>query len=166
MSAQYDQIEYCELAEDTSVEALTMKIFVPKLQGLMNMTTEAQDSSVNKNIVINDDGGGVSSSCKNNAPIVARVVDPPMHKHSHHDCEGCPCPNASHGNTCGSSSILSVCPHYHHDHHFPHPGDDRVGTIPAGTKMICIMMNNNPKDIWVTRWLCEWPGRSMKWWYR
>lgn len=158
-----NQIEYCELAEDTDPEALTMKIFVPKLQGLMNMTSEAQSSSVNTSVVLNDDGGGVSSSVNSQAPIIAKVVDPPQHKHPHHDCQGTPCPNASHPNTCCGDSILNPCAHYHHDHHFPHPG--AKGKIPAGTKMICIMMNDNPKDIWVTRWLCEWPGRSMTWWH-
>ena len=151
--ADFEQFEYCYLVEDTDPEATSMKIFVPKLMGNMSMSNKTSKKNVNKQCLMNDDDSGVDSSVQTQNFIVGKVQDPYMHKHSFHDCPG-NCPNVQHGNTCGSESILSPCPHFHHDHHFPHLGEH--GKIPAGAQLICCIMNKNIKDIIVTRMWCRW----------
>lgn len=148
-----EQFEYCYLVEDTDPEATTMKIFIPKLMGNMSMGNNKSSKSVNKQALMNDDGGGIDSSVETQNYIVAKVQDPYMHKHKHHDCPG-NCVNVSHDNTCPSTSILKPCNHFHHDHHFPHLGE--YGKIPKGAQMICCIMNKNVKDIIVTRMWCRW----------
>lgn len=150
--ADFDQLEYCYLVEDTDPEAMTMKIYVPKLMGNMSMGNKKTKVSVDTNSLMNSDDT-VDSSVETQNYITAKVQDSYMHKHSFHDCPG-NCPNVSHNNTCGSSSILNSCPHFHHDHHFPHLGDH--GKIPKGAQMICCIMNKNIKDIIVTRMWCRW----------
>ena len=151
--AEFDQIEYCYLAEDTDPDAMTMEVYIPKLQGDMSMGNGESNEGVNKSAVMNADGACVSEQCTCKKSITARVQDSYHHKHGHHDCPG-NCPNISHSNTCGSTSKLAVCKHFHHDHHFPHRGD--YGMIPAGAQMLCIIMNKNIKDIIVTRMWCRW----------
>lgn len=150
--ADFDQLEYCYLVEDTDPEAMTMKIYVPKLMGNMSMGNKKTKVSVDTNSLMNSDDT-VDSSVETQNFITARVQDSYMHKHSFHDCPG-NCPNTSHSNTCGSNSLLASCPHFHHDHHFPHLGDH--GKIPKGAQLICCIMNKNIKDIIVTRMWCRW----------
>ena len=153
---EFNQLEYCYLVEDTDPEAMEMKIFIPALMGGMGgYSNQKKKKSVNTDALINSDDSDteVDSSVSTQGYILARVQDSYQHKHKHHDCPG-NCPNVSHGNTCGSSSKLSPCPHFHHDHHFPHEGE--YGKIPKGAQMICLIMNKNPKDIIITRMLCRW----------
>ena len=152
---ELNQLEYCYLVEDTDPEAMERKIFIPKLMGAMGSPSNKKSKkSVNTDALMNSDDSDteVDSSVSTQGYILAPVQDSYQHKHKHHDCKG-NCPNTSHGNTCGSSSKLAVCPHFHHDHHFPHLGD--YGKIPAGAQMICLIMNKNPKDIYITRMLCK-----------
>ena len=153
MNAQgMDQLEYCYLVEDTDPEAMEMKIYIPKLMGNIAPGNTRSSMSYNSGAVENGGGGGGSVQTQNF--IVAKVQDSYQHKHHFHDCEGCPCPNKNHVNTCGSTSKLAVCKHFHHDHHFRHLGDH--GPIPKGAKLICLMMNGSIKDIIVTRMWCRW----------
>lgn len=152
-SANINQFEYCYLVEDTDPEATEMKIYIPKLMGLRSMSNTPQNSSVNTNTIKNENGGDASKSVTKQGYIVAPVQEPYMHKHKHHDCPG-NCVNESHDNTCGkSSSKLAPCPHFHHDHHFRHLGD--YGVTPAGTQLICCIMDHNIKDIIITRMWCK-----------
>jgi hypothetical protein len=168
MEKNFEQLEWCYLVEDTDPEATEVKIYIPKLMGNMSMDSKQQKATVNttalKNSAPASDGnsGGntqeatssnVSGSVTKQNYIVAKMQDPLMHQHKHHNCPG-NCPNTNHSNTCGSSSILSSCPHYHHDHHLPHEGE--YGKVPAGAKMICLIMNKNLKDVIVTRLWCRW----------
>ena len=151
---QLNQLEYCYLVEDTDPKATQMKIFIPKLMGGIKPSGSTGNKQINTGALMNDgDGVSVAASVSTQNYILAKVVDPYEHKHKHHDCPG-NCVNSSHGNTCCGTSILSPCPHFHHDHHFPHIGE--YGIIPSGTKMICLVMDGNLKDIWVTRFLCRW----------
>ena len=149
---QLNQLEYCYLVEDTDPKATQMKIFIPKLMGGIKPSGTTGNKQISTGALMNE-GVNVSSSVSTQNYIVAKVVDPYEHKHKHHDCPG-NCVNSSHSNTCCGSSILAPCPHFHHDHHFPHIGE--YGIIPSGTKMICLVMDGNLKDIWVTRFLCRW----------
>jgi len=154
MSDKMQQFEYCFLAEDTSPDATQVKIFIPKLQGMMPMSNSTQSSSFSGSSLKNE-GGGSGGSVTQAGYITARMQDPYSHKHSFHDCPG-NCPNVSHDNTCGSTSCLNTCNHFHHDHHLRHVGEH--GTVPAGSRMICCIMNGSVKDIIVTRLEVKFPG--------
>ena len=151
---QFNQLEYCYLVEDTAPDAKTMKVYIPKLMSGVSQSNQSTPAKNDKGIFMNENKGdlNVSSSTGSQGYFEVPVVDPYEHKHKHHDCPG-NCPNASHGNTCCGSSTLVPCPHFHHDHHFPHMDD--YGKIPAGAKMICLIMDNNIKDIRITRLICE-----------
>lgn len=154
-TANINQFEYCYLVEDTDPEATEMKIYIPKLMGLIQMDNTPKDQSVNVNCIKNmlSGGGGADNNATTQGFIVARVQEHYGHKHKHHDCPG-NCVNQSHDNTCGkSSSVLEECPHFHHDHHFRHIGD--YGVIPAGTQLICCIMDHNIKDVIITRMWCN-----------
>ena len=152
-TADINQFEYCYLVEDTEPTATEMKIYVPKLMGLISMNNTPQDESVMVNCVKNTNKGDVDGNATTQGFIVAKVQDTYSHEHKHHNCPG-NCPNESHDNDCGkSSSILAPCPHFHHDHHFPHKDD--YGMIPAGAQLICCIMDHNIKDIIVTRMWCK-----------
>ena len=159
-SFKLNQFEYCYLVEDTDPCATTMKIYVPKLQAQQTGSAEPIEQPINDSSFLNTEESKLQNS--NNVTkanyITARVTLPLAHRHDFHDCEGCPCPNAEHNlSTCHpGTGYLVLCEHYHHDHHFPHVGEK--GKIPAGTKMICMFMNDNPADCYVTRMLCDMPG--------
>ena len=152
-TADINQFEYCYLTEDTDPEATYMKIYVPKLMGMIDMNNKPEQDSVAASIIKNANSD-VSNSATTQGFILAKVQEPYMHKHPHHDCPG-NCINVSHPNTCGSSSKLADCPHFHHDHHFRHR--KAYGKIPAGTQLICCIMDHNIKDIIVTRMWCRFP---------
>lgn len=158
-----NQFEYCYLVEDTDPCARTMKIRVPKLHGNMTSSATGSTQSVNKSGISNSSESSVDSTATvqdTGGTITARVSLELAHRHSFHDCPG-NCVNLVHtAQTCHSgTSNLKVCHHYHHDHHFPHSGE--TGKIPAGTKMICMFMDNNVNDCFVTRMLCDMPdGRT------
>ena len=166
MSAtDFDQIEYCFLAEDTEPEAVEVKICIPKLMGQMSMGNETTKTPVDKTAVMNDDGCGVKGSTETQNYIIAKMQDPYEHKHGHHDCQSKitgqdNCPNKTHNDSCGCTSHLKNCDHFHHDHHLPHKGQygemGRGGYVPKGTQMICVIMNRNIKDIIVLRAWCRW----------
>ena len=81
------------------------------------------------------------------------------HRHKFHDCtpQAANCPNATHSAfTCHSgTSCLKPCPHFHHDHHFPHVDDK--GKIPKGSRVILLFMNHDINDAIVTRLECKFP---------
>lgn len=153
MTADVNQFEYCYLVEDTDPTATEMKIYIPKIMGLIKMNNTPENEQVNIECIKNFNGNaGANSSATTQGFIVAKVQEPYEHKHKHHDCPD-NCVNISHDNSCGSSSLLDVCHHFHHDHHFRHRGE--YGLIPAGTQLICCIMDHNIKDIIITRMWCK-----------
>ena len=154
-----NQFEWCYLVEKTPSNARTMKIYIPKLQGKTSASKESTPSPVNADSFANSQESKLASSKNINEKgyIVAKVQLELAHRHKFHDCEGCPCPNATHScSTChDGNGYLELCEHYHHDHHFPH---DKEGYIPEGTKMICLIMDENENDVIVTRLWCEFPS--------
>lgn len=158
-SHKMNQFEWCYLVEDTPSTAREMKIHIPKLQGKNPPSDKANATSVNADSFANSNESKLSSDKKieQGGPIVAKVQLELAHRHKFHDCEGCPCPNKDHpGDCCHSvTGHLNMCNHYHHDHHFPH---NKKGMIPKGTKMICLIMDENTNDVIVTRLWCEFPS--------
>lgn len=154
-----NQLEYGYLVEDTDPCARTMKVDVPKLSGCLAGGSGSRQESINNSAFANSSecsaGSGSTSSEQNY--ITAKVCLELAHRHSFHDCPGCPCPNKVHDVVICEvgTSHLKRCDHYHHDHHFPHLGE--TGMIPAGTKVIVLFMDENPKDCYVTRLWCEFP---------
>jgi hypothetical protein len=154
-----NQLEYGYLVEDTDPCARTMKVECPKLTATLAGGGDTHKGSINNSKFANsgDCSVGSGSTSTEGNYITAKVCLEVAHRHSFHDCPGCPCPNATHDAiTCHpGTSHLVRCDHYHHDHHFPHLGE--TGMIPAGTKVILLFMDNNPKDCYVTRLWCEFP---------
>lgn len=159
-----NQFEYGYLVEDTDKAATSMKVHIPKLMGVAGGGNGTTTKSVDSSIIMNKDKSKikVSSSVSGKNYIDAPVVLPYEHEHPHHNCQGYDgsnnCPNTSHNNTCHhpGSSILKPCPHFHHDHHFPHMGAD--GMIPAGSRVIVMFMDNNVNDCRITRMICDFPN--------
>lgn len=154
---RFDQIEYCYLVEDTDPRAQQVKIFIPKLMGEKTMGADAEMKDVDTSAVMNEGDIGVKSNVPTQNYIIAKMQDPYAHEHKHHNCPG-NCINEKHTNSCGCTSILEPCPHFHHDHHLPHEGEHagEDGFVPAGAQMLCVIMNNNVKDIIVLRAWCRW----------
>jgi hypothetical protein len=154
-------LEYGYLVKDTDPTAKTFEIYVPKLQGNTTGSDKSTSSSIDGSNFGNssdtDFGGGKSATEKGN--ITARVSDEIMiaHRHKFHDCPG-NCPNKVHSaQTChAGTSTLVDCPHFHHDHHWPHLGE--TGMIPANSRVIVLFMNHDIKDAIVTRIECKFPN--------
>lgn len=153
-----NQFEYGFLVEDTDPRARTMKVECPKLTGTLAGGDKPTNNPVQKSAMLNDSSSELqsASSVSTKDFIVAKVCLELAHRHYFHDCPGTPCPNATHDAvTChGGTSHLVPCPHYHHDHHFPHDGNN---VIPKGTKVILLFMDENVNDCYVTRLWCEFP---------
>lgn len=158
-SFELELFEYGFLVEDTDPCATTMKVFVPKLQGMTAGGGGQSSGSVDTSAFANSSDSKLQSS--NNSTeqqyITAKVFMPLAHRHSFHDCPG-NCVNLVHSaQTCHSgTSNLKVCHHFHHDHHFPHLGDK--GMIPAKTRVIVLFMEHNMNDAYITRFICEFPN--------
>jgi hypothetical protein len=154
--------EYGYLVRDEDPTAKTFEIYVPKLQGNTTGSAKSSSSSIDNSSFANssdsDFGGGNKSTEKGS--IKARVSDEIMiaHRHSYHDCEGCPCPNKNHpGDSCHPvTGHLNPCNHFHHDHHWPHLGEN--GKVPANSRVIVLFMNHDINDAIVTRIECKFPG--------
>nr|DAR84738.1 MAG TPA: hypothetical protein [Caudoviricetes sp.] len=157
-----NQFEYCYLVEDTDPCARTMKIYVPKLMGQKNASNSTTNASIDQSSFINSQDSRLESSSNVQSAnyIVARVQLPLAHRHKFHDCPG-NCPNKVHDaqTCCPGTSTLKDCPHFHHDHHFPHLGDK--GLMPKGTRLICMFMNDDPNDCIVTRLEVMFPDGTM-----
>lgn len=159
-SQKLNQFEYCFLAEDTACDAEKMKVVIPKLSSVAGGGNGTSTSSVNKSSLSNNISG-VDNSVSSQQYVEVKVQMKLEHQHPECDCwnasGGKNCPNESHKNTCHhpGDSILSPCRHHHHDHHFPH---DSNGMIPQGTRLICLCMSDDPSDIYVTRFICEFPS--------
>jgi hypothetical protein len=153
--------EYAYLVKDTSPTAKTFEVYVPKLQGNTSGSDKSTKSNIDSSNFANSSdsnfGGGKSSSEKGS--ITVRVSDETMiaHRHSFHDCPG-NCVNEVHtAQTCHpGTSTLKPCPHFHHDHHWPHLGE--TGMIPANSRVIVLFMNHDPNDGIVTRIECKFPN--------
>ena len=156
---QLNQLEYGYLVKDTDPCARTMEVFCPKLNAMQSGGADVSKEPVSKSSFANDSESSLDSgsSIESKQSIVAKVCLEVAHRHSFHDCEGCPCPNKVHSaETCHvGTSRLNPCNHYHHDHHFPHMGE--TGLIPAGTKVILLFMDPAGNDVYVTRLWCEFP---------
>lgn len=154
--------EYGYLVKDTHPCATTFEVYVPKLQGNTAGSDKSTKSNIDSSNIANngetDFGGGNSTSEKGS--ITVRVSPETMiaHRHSYHDCPGTPCPNATHDavTCCPGISTLKPCPHFHHDHHWPHKGSS--GMIPANSRVIILFMNHDPNDGIVTRIECKFPS--------
>ena len=153
--------EYGFLVEDTDPTASVFKVRVPKLQGSTSSSAKSSSSSIDGSNFANDSDTQLqsSSTAKEGGPLNIRVSPEIMiaHRHSYHDCPG-NCVNATHSAfTCHSgTSNLKPCPHFHHDHHWPHVGEN--GKIPAGSRVIILFMNHDPNDGLVTRLICDFPS--------
>ena len=154
------QFEYCYLVEDTDPRAREMKIYIPKLMGQMSGGNKKVSKPIDKSSIINasDCDTGSASSVQSANYILAPVQLELAHRHKLHDCPG-NCINLVHSAmTCHSgTSTLKPCPHFHHDHHFPHTTDGTGGVIPANTQLICMFMDQNPNNCIVTRIWCKFP---------
>lgn len=158
-----NQFEYCYLVEDTDPCAREMKIYVPKLQAQTTGSSKSATTGVDQSSFMNADDCKLQSSNKVESAgyIVAPVALELAHRHKIHDCPG-NCPNATHDAvTCHTgTSHLKPCPHFHHDHHFPH--DESTGMIPANTQMICMFMGENATDCIITRMWCKFPDGTIQ----
>lgn len=156
---QLELLEYGFLAEDTDPCATTMKVIIPKLQGMSTGSSNKNSSKVDSSAFANSSDSKLQSSNTSSEQgyITARVAMELAHRHKFHDCPG-NCPNATHDAiTCHSgTSHLVPCPHFHHDHHFPHVGDK--GKIPANSKVIVCFMNHDVNEALVTRLICDFPN--------
>jgi hypothetical protein len=154
-----NQFEYGYLVEDTDPCARTMKVSCPKLNGMQSGSSGTSNEPVSKSAFANDSSSSLdsNSTVSGQEYITAKVTLELAHRHSFHDCDGCPCPNKVHSaSTCHPGiSCLKPCNHYHHDHHFPHLGE--TGMIPKGTKVILLFMDPAGNDAYVTRFWCEFP---------
>lgn len=161
---QLNQFEYGYLVEDTPRNATSMKVYIPKLMGVVGGGSNTGKQNIDSGMIKNKDKSNitVSSSVSTKQYIDIPVVMPYEHEHPIHNCQGYDgtnnCPNTSHQNTCHhpGKSILKPCPHFHHDHHFPHLGI--TGMIPAGSRVIVMFMDNNVNDCRVTRMICDFPS--------
>ena len=162
-SADYnlELFEYAYLVEDTDPCATSMKIYVPKLAGTKAPGNSSNKSSVNQSMIGNSSDSTLqeASSAGGQSYITARVAMPLAHRHKHHDCPG-NCINEVHSaSTCHEGiSCLKPCPHFHHDHHFPHVG--AWGLIPKGSRVIVLFMNHDVNDAIITRLECKFPSGS------
>lgn len=156
------QFEYAYAAEDFPASAEFIKVYIPKLMGNIEASPKKKTVRINKGVFSNSQDTAASSASKVSTQgyIVARVVDKRNHTHPWLFCNN-PyygtdnCPNRSHANTCPHQSILSPCYHDHWHYDF---NDEPVGgaNIPAGAKLIVMIMDENLTDVWVTRFICHY----------
>ena len=158
---ELDLFEYGYLVEDTDPNATKMKVYIPKIMGGMAPSATPTKTSIDTNSLMNDgDSSGGEDVSVDNSVQTQNYIEAPVtlaysHEHSFHNCPG-NCVNVSHPCSCPGSSTLAPCPHFHHDHHFRHM--DEKGKVPKGSRVICLIMNKNPKDVRVTRLCCDFPG--------
>lgn len=157
------QFEYCYAAEDFDPAATHIKIYIPKLMSAMGGGSGSSKQSVDRSSFLNDKSCsvGTSTSVSGQQYIVARVVAPRNHDHPWLKCNNKKygtdnCPNRQHNNICPhmGKSVLKPC---YHDHwHYDFDNEATGGNIPQGARMICMFMENNISDCWVTRFICEY----------
>lgn len=162
--ASFNQLEYAYAVEDFPASAEFIKVYVPKLMGNISASPKKESSQINAGVFSNsaDTKASSASSASKQGYIVARVVDKRNHTHPWLFCNN-PyygtdnCPNRAHCNTCHhpGSSILAPC---YHDHWHYDYNDEPVGgaNIPAGAKLIVLIMDNNINDVWATRFICHY----------
>jgi len=156
-------MEYGYLVEDTDPTADVFKVYIPKLQGATSPGSGSSSSSIDGSSFANSSDSSLegAGSASEKQYIEARVSPEIMiaHRHKYHDCPG-NCVNQVHtASTCHTgTSTLKPCPHFHHDHHWPHTGDGETGKIPANTRVIVIFMNHDVNDALVTRLIADFPS--------
>ena len=159
--SKLELLEYGFLYEDTDPTASVFKVRIPKLQGSAPAGAGSQKSSIDGSNFANDSSTEMQSAkTASEKPYLELRVSPEImiaHRHSYHDCPG-NCVNAVHSAfTChAGTSNLKPCPHFHHDHHWPHVGKN--GKIPKNSRVIVLFMNHDPKDGLVTRLICDFPS--------
>ena len=160
----FNQIEYAYAVEDFPASSEFIKVYIPKLMGNIKASPKKENVRVDSSVFANssESPSGAPATASKQGYIVARVVDKRNHTHPWLFCNN-PwygtdnCPNRAHANTCHhpGSSILAPC---YHDHwHFDF-NDEPVGgsNIPAGAKLMVLIMDDNLNDVWVTRFICHY----------
>ena len=162
--AEFNQIEYAYAVEDFPASSEFIKVYIPKLMGNIEASPKKKTLPINASVFSNsaDSSASQASSASTQGYIVARVVDKRNHTHPWLFCNN-PyygtdnCPNRSHANCCHHAGPSILAPCYHDHWHFDF-NDEPVGgaNIPAGAKLMVLIMDNNINDVWVTRFICHY----------
>ena len=153
--------EYGYLVEDTDPTAEVFKVYVPKLQGnTQGGSGKSKERIDSSNFANSSDSDLESADSAGTKEYIEVPVSPEYmiaHRHNFHDCPN-NCVNAVHSAmTCHSgTSNLKPCPHFHHDHHWPHT--EEMGKIPKDSRVIILFMNHDVNNGLVTRLECKFPS--------